>query len=201
MSDRNFTRASLSLESLDCRALPSVTATLQGPVLVLTSDAASDTVVVEDVGDQVKVTINGQVLGQAPRSLFQGVLFLGNDGDDIFVNASSLLSVASGGNGNDILASFSNSVNIFAGGAGNDILIGGGGDDILLGEAGDDTLFGGLGRDVVVGGDGRDLEFGGHDADDLFDDRGMDPNDQFDDNGVDQNDNNDGDRGGNSGPG
>jgi Ca2+-binding RTX toxin-like protein len=192
-------RASLSLESLDQRALPSVTASMQGGFLVLTSDAASDTVVVEDVGNQIKVTINGQVLGQAPRSLFQGVAFLGNDGDDVFVNASSLVSFADGGNGNDILVGLSKSQNFFSGGAGNDILVGGGGDDFLIGGAGDDTLFGGPGRDVVAGNEGRDHEFGGHDANDVFDDRGTDPNDVFDDNGG-ANEPGD-DRGGNRGPG
>jgi len=217
MLSSNTNRASLSLESLDQRALPSVTATLQGPVLVLTSDSAGDTVVVEGVaGDQIKVTVNGQSIGQAPRAMFQGVIFQGNGGDDIFVNASSLLAVADGGDGNDILASFSASQNFFAGGNGNDILIGGGGDDFLVGGAGNDTLFGGAGRDIVAGNEGRDHEFGGHDANDVFDDRGTDPDDDLnDDNGVDQNDQfddngNDGDeagddrgddRGGRRGPG
>ena len=200
MSDSNFNRASLSLESLDCRALPSVTATLQGPVLVLTSDSASDTVVVEDVGTQIRVTVNGQSIGEAPRSMFQGVVFQGNGGDDIFVNASSLLAVADGGDGNDILASFSTSQNFFVGGNGNDILIGGGGDDFLIGGAGDDTLFGGAGHDVVAGNEGRDHEFGGHDANDVFDDRGTDPNDNLADDNGGANEVGD-DRGGTSGHG
>jgi Ca2+-binding RTX toxin-like protein len=196
----NMNRASLSLEPLDQRTLPSVTASVQSGFLVLTSDSASDTVVVEDVGDQIKVTVNGQVFGQAPRSMFSGVAFFGNDGDDVFVNASSLLGAAVGGAGNDTLVGLSTSVNLFDGGDGNDILVGGGGDDFLIGGAGDDTLFGGPGRDIVAGNEGRDREFQGHDANDIFDDRGMDPDDDLADDNGGANEVGD-DRGGNSGRG
>jgi len=189
MSQNATGAARLCLESLDRRDVPSATVALQGQYLVITGDAAADTVIVTDAGnDQVQVIVNGQAQPLLPTSFLQGVLFFGGDGDDVFFNASRVLGAAAGGNGNDILAGFSDSANYFFGGAGNDVLYGGNDDDYLIGEAGDDTLFGGSGSDFVFGGDGRDHEIGGHDVDDQFDDFGNDPNDVFDDNGVDFND-------------
>lgn len=186
MTNSTLNRASLSLEGLDQRALPSVTPGVLNGFLVLTSDGASDSVFVEDVGTQIRVTVNGQVLGQVARSAFQGVGFIGNGGDDTFVNASSLLAIADGGDGNDTLAGFSNSVNYFIGGNGDDVLIGGDGNDVLLGGSGDDVLFGRGGSDYVVGDDGSDREYGGHDPKDVYDDRGTDADDFTDDNGDNQ---------------
>lgn len=187
MSGNHSNRARLSLESLDRRDVPSATAAFQGQLLVITGDAGKDVVVVQDVGDKVQVTVNGQSLPLIPHSSLQGVVFLGGDGDDVFVNASSVMGIAAGGKGDDVLLGLSKSTNLFDGNEGNDTLVGGSGDDYLLGSSGDDVLYGGQGHDVVSGGEGHDHEVGGHDANDLFDDRGTDPNDVFDDHGGNSN--------------
>ncbi|MBN9118444.1 MAG: hypothetical protein J0I06_04665 [Planctomycetes bacterium] len=174
-------KARLSLESLNRRDVPSATVALQGQLLVITGDASADAVTVADVGDQLQVTIDGEALPLMPRALIPGVVFLGGDGNDAFVNSSSALATAVGGSGDDVLVGLGAGVNVFNGSEGNDVLVGGAGTDYLIGDNGDDTLYGGQGRDVVYGGAGRDHELAGHDANDLFDDRGTDPNDAVDD--------------------
>jgi Ca2+-binding RTX toxin-like protein len=201
MSNNRFPGACLGLEELNRRDVPSATAAFQGQVLVITGDAAADTVVVANAGNnQIQVTIDGQAMPLIPASFLQGVIFYGGDGDDIFVNATSVPAVASGQGGNDILVGTAAGANVFLGGDGNDVLVGGAGNDVLFGEGGDDVLFGGAGRDVVFGGPGRDDELGGHDANDQFDDRGTDPDDALDDRGAGANAAPD-DHGGHSGPG
>jgi Ca2+-binding RTX toxin-like protein len=99
--------------------------------------------------------------------------FLGNDGDDRFVNSSDVTSSALGGDGNDTLI----------GGAGADQLLGGAGDDTLEGQAGSDSLQGGAGNDTLFGGDdndeligdiGADWLYGGSGSDSIFGHAGKD---------------------------
>jgi Ca2+-binding RTX toxin-like protein len=197
--------ARLGLEQLDRRDVPSATAVLQGQTLVIKSDGASDQVFVSEAGGQVLVTINGQMQAPIARTAVQAIAFDGGAGDDIFVNSTSIFSVAVGGTGRDILVGGSGG-NVFFGGTGNDVLVGGAGNDFLIGESGNDAVFGGAGSDVILGGAGRDLFADDDRAHDAFDDRGMDqfdqPEDEFgDDRDGDRGGSNSGSGGGNSGPG
>jgi len=195
--------ARLSLEQLDRRDVPSATAVLQGQTLVIKSDGASDQVFVSEAGGQVLVSINGQMQAPIARSAVQSITFDGGAGDDIFVNSTSIFSVAVGGSGRDLLVGGS-AGNVLFGGTGNDVLVGGAGNDFLIGESGNDVVFGGAGRDVIFGGAGRDQFVDDDRAHDQFDDRGMD---QFDHDENEFGDDRDGDRhggsnsGSNSGPG
>jgi Ca2+-binding RTX toxin-like protein len=93
-----------------------------------------------------------------PTFLFKGNLkqinFFGNDGNDTFVNNTSVACFADGGAGDDTLF----------GGAAADILFGGSGNDRLYGRGGNDTLHGDAGTDFLDGGDGNDVLVGGHDG-------------------------------------
>jgi hypothetical protein len=90
-----------------------------------------------------------------PAGAVQRVEFYGGAGDDVFINNTSLPSVAWGGEGNDTLRGGAGEDTLY-GGFGDDILYGGAGDDTLFGEDGDDGLFGGLGTNTLYGGNGDD---------------------------------------------
>jgi Ca2+-binding RTX toxin-like protein len=201
MSSDRFGLVGLKLERMEGRDVPSVTApTPVGGVLTITSDDASDTVVVSTdaaTGNLVVTAVGQQTFTFSSADVNQ-IVFIGGAGDDIFVNQTDIATVALGGTGNDILVAGSAASYLFGeggndilvggagndvllGGAGNDFLLGGAGNDILVGEAGNDTLgggdgndilFGGAGTDFVFGGAGTDSQFGGHDNDDSFDDIG-----------------------------
>ena len=79
----------------------------------------------------------------------QSIRFEGNDGNDRFVNDTTLPSIAYGGNGNDTLT----------GGRNHDELIGGRGQDTLSGRRGNDWLWGGSEQDSVSGGLGDNFVF------------------------------------------
>ncbi len=81
---------------------------------------------------------------------------LGN-GDNTFVNQTSLPSKVMGGLGADT----------FTGGSGNDEFLGQGGNDTLKGLGGNDRLVGGDGDDFLEGGDGQDILLGGSGDDNL----------------------------------
>lgn len=88
------------------------------------------------------------------------------DGDDRFVNHTSVPCVVYGGNGNDNLQGGNGNDQLY-GESGNDRLLGAPGNDRLDGGSGNDTLFGNSGRDHLVGGPGRDFMSGGPDRDTL----------------------------------
>lgn len=183
MSNDRFGFLGLKVERMEGRDVPSVTApTPVGGVLTITSDAASDVVLVSTdpaTGDLV-VTAAGQAPLTFSSADVSTILFIGGAGDDVFINQSNVPAIALGGDGNDILLGGAGN-DVLLGGAGNDILLGGAGNDILLGEDGNDALggddgndilFGGAGTDIVAGGAGTDFQFGGHDNHDAFDDIG-----------------------------
>lgn len=94
-------------------------------------------------GDTVAVESKGK--GSMPKISFAraeivDILFIGSEGDDIFVNETDIDSIAFGRGGNDRL-------------------VGGSGNDDLFGGAGNDRLYGGEGVDVLVGGGGTDRLF------------------------------------------
>jgi hypothetical protein len=75
------------------------------------------------------------------------IVFYGNDGNDSFINKTSIPSAAYGGYGDDELT----------GGYGPDALYGGPDDDDLYGRAGSDSIWGNSGGDLLVGGSGSDF--------------------------------------------
>ena len=137
--------AAVAIESLEQRLLLTTVDSLTDGKLLITSDAASDTVRVTTQNGLLNVD-DGQQVRQYDRAAVTSLRFLGNAGNDTFYNYTSLALDADGGAGNDRII----------GGTGNDKLVGGDGNDLLLGRDGDDILIGGAGNDRLVGGAGND---------------------------------------------
>ena len=182
----------LKLESLESREVPAADVVLQGQTLVITGDKKADVVLISEAGDQLLVTVNGEAQDPIPLANVQMISFDGGKGDDIFVNMSSVFSVALGGQGKDMLLGGSGG-NVLFGGQGKDVLIGGTGNDTIAGENGNDVLFGGPGSDVLLGGNGRDQFLDNDRTNDVFDDRVND----FFDASEDEDEEDDGDGNGN----
>jgi Ca2+-binding RTX toxin-like protein len=181
---RKRLRRSLELESLAARIAPSanpITLSDSGQLIIHASHghghehAGTTATVSVDATDATKLDVayNNQTftfdLAKVSR-----ILFNGSNGNDTFVNNTSIPCLAKGGAGNDSLTGGSgddtliggNGKDTLNGGAGNDRLIGGNGDDVLIGGLGDDTLKGGPGNDELHGGLGQDTLDGhpGHDS-------------------------------------
>ena len=97
-------------------------------------------------------------------STVKSIVFVGSNGDDTFVNETSIPVTASGRAGDDVLL----------GGAGNDELRGGDGNDTLFAMLGDDLLLGGDGDDVLNAVNGTNELFGEAGIDKLFAGSGID---------------------------
>src|SRR5689334_7468163 len=127
------------LESLEDRRLLAAGISFNAGVVTITGSDAADTAVVAQRHGRLVVTVSGGV--SATQTFKKGdvkqIVFDGGAGNDVFINASSVRSLALGGDGDDLLV----------GGRGNDTLIGG---------AGNDTIIGGAGRDRLEGDDGDD---------------------------------------------
>jgi len=160
-------RGRLELESLETRDLMSASAI--GEALHVEGTSGNDTVRVSNFTDgfgirYYKVEETG-ASGNNAVSLFNAnlvkkLIFNGGDGNDSFVNTTSLQTTAYGGNGNDSLIG-GNGNDFLFGGAGDDTLYGGSGNDFLKGDSGNDFLYGMDGDDSLNGGAGRDLLDGG----------------------------------------
>jgi Ca2+-binding RTX toxin-like protein len=146
-----------SLESLDGRIVPAVTASFNAGSLSVFGDAQDNTITVSRNAAGT-ILVNGgavQVLGgTATVANTRLIQVFGQAGNDTITldEANGALPKANlfGGAGNDILT----------GGSGTDMLFGQDGNDTLLGKGGNDFLFGGAGNDVLTGGDGDDQVFG-----------------------------------------
>jgi len=158
------------------------------------------------------------------KSLVTTIKFVGTDGDDTFINNTSIRARARGNDGNDLLQGGSSGDEL-KGGAGDDRLLGGDGNDTIVGDDGNDfidgqmgddgELSGKAGDDVVHGGDGNDRVYGGDGMDQLHGDAGSDrlnggegsdaffsdTLDRFDDFTDEDTNEGDGDGGGNGGNG
>src|SRR4029078_4394960 len=102
--------------------------------LVITGTAGDDSATVSVSGKNVVVDFNGVT---STFSKVRSIVFKGLDGNNTFVNNTSLPSKAEGGSGNDALT----------GGAAADAFFGGAGDDRLTGMSGNHRLFGEAGDD------------------------------------------------------
>src|SRR5262249_47790245 len=135
---RRWNRFGLSLQPLDTRVVPAVTATFSGGMLVVFGDNQGNAIdVSRDAAGTIlvnggAVTVRGGTPTVANTSLIQ---VFGQAGDDTITlnEANGALPRANlfGGSGNDTLT----------GGSGNDQLFGQAGGDILLGKGGAALLF------------------------------------------------------------
>lgn len=133
-------------------------------VVTITGGSGNDTSTVTiDAAGAVRVTL-GRAAVTYTRRVVTRIVFVGNDGDDEFTNATSIPCTANGGDGNDTLR----------GGSGDDFLVGGYGQDTLYGNDGDDILWGSGGSDVLWGGDGNDVLYGHGGSDELHGGAGRD---------------------------
>jgi Ca2+-binding RTX toxin-like protein len=133
----------LKLETLESRQLMAAGIVQTGSTLMIEGTTGNDTIEVRQVSSDLVVSFNGQDF-RGSASNVKKVKFFGANGDDRFVNLTSIPSIQSGGNGNDTLI----------GGDGNDVLTGGRGNDRLEGGRGHDRyVFGGsnLGSDRITG--------------------------------------------------
>jgi Ca2+-binding RTX toxin-like protein len=176
-------------ETLQDRVVPSVY--VSGGHLIIYGTAGDDVVSVSQVGSSYRVSelvTNAYMpktkITDIPVAHITGqISFRGNDGNDIFTNATARQSFAYGGNGNDLLIGGSNNDKLY-GEAGNDTLRGMYGSDELYGGDGNDLIYalgisggsevnsnhldGGNGDDVLAGSDGNDGLIGGAGADSLY---------------------------------
>ena len=141
-------------------------------VLRITGADGNDEVTITESGENL-VVVSGSVETIIPRDDVSSYLFRGGNGDDVFVNDSSLSGTAIGDNGDDILIG-GTGVDFLRGNDGNDILQGGDGDDNITGGDGDDIISGDAGDDVIRGNNGIDILNGGLGVDVLDGGRGGD---------------------------
>ena len=173
----------LKLEHLERRELLAVL--LDGDILRITGADNADTAAIDPYtqdGEQwVTATLNGQSSQYAASSI-RKIIFIGNDGDDYFVNNSNLRSHVWGNGGVDTLIGGSREDRLYGGswgdslvgGAGNDTIFGGGADDTIYGGAGDDAIFGHSGADILYGEDGDDSIIASSGDDTIFGGEGND---------------------------
>jgi Ca2+-binding RTX toxin-like protein len=150
----------LKVERLERREL--LTVLLDADILRVTGTDNADAATIDPFtqnGEQwVAATLNGQS-SQYAASAIRKIVFVGNDGDDSFVNNSDLPSYAWGNAGVDTLIGGGGADRLY-GGTWGDSLAGGAGNDSLFGDAADDTIYGGAGDDAIFGQSGSDALYG-----------------------------------------
>lgn len=146
-----------SLQILEAREVPAVTATFAAGSLSVFGDNLDNSITVSrDAAG--KILVNGgavSILGGTPTVANTATIqVFGQGGNDTLTlnEANGALPKANlfGGAGNDTLT----------GGSGGDMLFGQAGNDVLLGKGGSDFLFGGTENDTLTGGDADDMAFG-----------------------------------------
>ena len=159
-------RRNLQIEALEHKTLlaADVLASLDSGELIIIGTDNPDSVTVTREKGAIVVRANEQPAMRFSTKGLALVSFKGGDGDDTFVNHTSIDSLAYGNRGNDTLV----------GGTGSDELHGGPGHDTLFGNEGDDELHGDYGDDVLHGGRGDDDLRGWYGDDTLFGDEGDD---------------------------
>lgn len=142
-------RGRLSVQRLESRKLMAADIGLIDTTLSIQGSSMDDVAEVYVESDKVMVNVSsydqsGQLLSEQAKEFSLDdvgrVVFEGFEGDDVFVNDSSIAAVARGGAGNDTLM----------GGSGDDLLIGGVGDDLILSGGGNDRVLVGPGDDVAI---------------------------------------------------
>ena len=135
----------------------------QGSKVTIRGTNQPETIVIEEVGNELEVYVNSVLLQVVPTPRSLKVLMLG--GDDRCENRTNVRSFLLGGPGNDTLI----------GGTNNDIIRGQRGNDYLMGHEGEDILTGGSDNDYLVGGAlNKDNEFYDTAGNTLQGDKGVD---------------------------
>jgi len=167
----------LTVERLEGREVPAVSATLSAGVLYLNGTNGADYAYVKPTSTLLQVTTRtgteASVVRNYNASSVTRIEFRGYAGNDRFVNdaykpvraygdsgndyleGANAADTMYGGNDNDSLYGYGGNDWLY-GGAGRDYLYGSSGNDNLYGEAGDDWLQGDSGKDRFNGGDGWD---------------------------------------------
>jgi Ca2+-binding RTX toxin-like protein len=146
-------RASLNLESLEKRDVPTAFLSNNGDIVV-NCGGGNDTVTVHQQQGWYRVVENNTTVWFAAGQVSSGYVRVNCGGGNDYVNnyASSLRLIANGQWGNDTLIGDAQPDHL-NGGEGNDTLMGHGGSDYLEGRKGYDRLFGMGGNDTLDGGD------------------------------------------------
>jgi Ca2+-binding RTX toxin-like protein len=155
-----------SLEALEDRKM-FTTASLSNGLLFVEGTQASDTIVIRQIDNVVRVSGVSQGYW---ASQVNGIVVDGKNGNDTIILSNPALesgvqyiqkpSLLAGGNGNDTIVGGA-SIDVIFGGAGQDEIYGLWGNDILIGGSGDDEIYGGDGHDRLYGQDGNDWLDGG----------------------------------------
>ena len=163
-------------------ASAATTATFSNGVLMVTGDAASNSIVISrDAAGQILVNggavpISGGTPTVANTSLIRVLGLAGNDGIALDQSSGALPAAQLfGGANNDALT----------GGSGADQLFGQGGADTLQAKGGNDQLLGGTESDTLTGGDADDQVFGDEGDDRMIWNPGDDTDLNEGDDGVD----------------
>jgi hypothetical protein len=180
-------RHPLAIEPLADRNLLSASIFQFGSAVLVLGTETADQAVVDSNGAEISVAVTSADGGDPVRDSFPAlainrIYFLGQAGNDLFLNRTTVSSGAYGGDGNDVLLGGINADtldggagnDVLHGGFGNDSLAGGDGDDLLLAGAGDDVVRGDAGGDVLIAGGGNDQVDAGSDDDVVFGDAGDD---------------------------
>ena len=144
-----------------------------------------DTVLVELVGTEYQLSVNGETELFDQSRVLGAFVRLGHGDNNVDLGALEVPAEILTGDGNDtVLGSISHDVisvgagdDVVDANAGKDRVVGGSGNDTLNGDRGPDTIFGGAGDDlltgrgsfdVIYGSAGRDTLNGGAGSDSLF---------------------------------
>ena len=175
-AQRCQTNLATEYQPLEPRQLLATFVSLDSQVLVIRGDVGNNEAEVQYQGDDsISVVTNDSGTFEFDRTQVDSIDFSGGSGDDVFLNLTSISSVAYGHSGADQLTGGSGNDQLF-GGFGNDTLLGGLGDDTLSGQddddlirgfGGNDRILGGAGQDVLNAGPGDDFLNGGH-GDDIL---------------------------------
>jgi Ca2+-binding RTX toxin-like protein len=152
---RKEKKAQLNVERLEDRQVLSGGITSAAGIVTIEGTSGADVAHVVQHGNKIVIDLTtpgeATVVRTFKRSQVRRVVFQGVDGNDTFVNRSTVKATAIGGNGSDF----------FQAGKSGDILIGGAGKNTLIGGSGPDRLVGGPSADVIIAGKGRAVITGG----------------------------------------
>lgn len=169
---RKSGKASFNYGELQKRELMAGNITFGTNWVAIHGTSSNDTSVLDYTNGGIKATINGTARTFSTAK-YNKVYFYGYQGDDLFVNNTSITTTAYGYAGADRFYGGSG-VDVFAGHSGNDRLFGRGGNDRLYGGSHHDYLHGGSGNDILAGGTGNDHLTGRSGRDQLFGEDGND---------------------------
>jgi Ca2+-binding RTX toxin-like protein len=159
MASKGRTKARLNVERLEDRRVPAGGILLSSGIVTLDGTSGADVAHVVQHGNKIVIDMTtsdgATVVRSFKRSQLRRIDFQGGDGNDTFINRSTVKATAVGGNGNDFFQA-GKSGDILIGGSGTNTLIGGSGHDRLVGGPHDDVIIAGKGRAVITGGGGND---------------------------------------------